>query len=344
MREEIKQDIGNIPEGEARSIDEEIAFLEEEVTRRELFLRGIAVGSGLVLSSLLPGCAEIPETREVAEATLTPEPTATATSTLEPTIPPKPSLSPTATATATEEPSPTSEPATPIPEPTVAPEEPQVYVTAQKITSYSSPGEEHGYIIPGKKFTILEEEDGWLHIRLARGAEVWIQASETAYYPEGEVPPSTPTPETPPPAVCTEPHWKERTPDRKTGYYIVDGQYEQHIFPDNPYVMWYFKMPDGSYAFRRDARIIAIDRENQIITFQLSDGSTRQRRFTPNTKVIMIAHEWKRGLPMSQLIQSGGNFCDLEVDDVVSILHPDEPEAANPDPNLTNLWGAFIPQ
>jgi len=299
------------------------------------------------------GCAGQPSTQasptstEIAQApSPTPTPSPTQTPTPIPTVTPSPAPTPTATETPT--PGPTS---TPTPQPTPTPE-PQQYVVVQQIDVYESPDEASyaGYIIPGKRFVILGREGDWLHIRTvpttegAISSEGWIQASETAYYPEGEVPPPTPTPETPPAAVCTEPYYTGRTSDRKTGVVINFGTPRQQIFPERSYEMWYFRMPGNYFVSRRDARITEIDRQNQIITFQLNDGSTRQRRFTPNTQIVMIAHNVYTGMPYSEYKQTGGNLCDLEVGDVASMLHPNEPESANPNPNLTDLWGIFIVQ
>lgn len=175
---------------------------------------------------------------------------------------------------------------------------------------------------------------------MAEGGEGRIQASETAYRLAGEVPPEIP--EVP---VCEAPHWPDRTPDRKTGIVTKYGTPRQQINPERPYIAQYDREYIGAPWFtRRDARIIAIDEEDQIITSQLNDGSTRQRRFTANTRVIMDIHDWYVGIPLSQARQSGGNLCDLEANDVASILHPDEAESANPNRGLTDLWGVFIVQ
>lgn len=328
-------------------LEEEIVSLTGEVgaSKLESILRLGMVTSALAPIALTVACEKIPETPAIVktpeEVGLPPTPTLEIKPTYSPTPIPKPSSTPTEKPTTT--PTPEATPRlTPTKEPTTEPEEPIVYVAVQQITGYTTPvGEEIGYIIPGKKFTIIEEQDGWIKIRLETGAEGWIKVSQTAYYPEGQVPP---TPTEVPPAYCEAPYWLDRTSCRKTGIVNMFGKLQQYIFPDSPYVVWYFKMPDRTNVPRRDARITAIDRQNQIITFQLNDGSTRQRRVTPNTQVIMWAHDWYVGIPVSQAKQSGGNFCDLEVGDAVSILHPSEPEAANPNPGLTDLWGVFIVQ
>jgi hypothetical protein len=110
-------------------------------------------------------------------------------------------------ATRTEEvfmvPEPTPEP-TPEPAPTQEPEEPQVYrVVAEQITGYTEPdGEEVGYVVRGKTFTILEEQDGWIRVQMVKpedpswqdGWVGWMRKSETAYILAEE-----PWPEPPPP-------------------------------------------------------------------------------------------------------------------------------------------------
>jgi len=51
-------------------------------------------------------------------------------------------------------------------------------VVAEKITGYTEPdGEQIGYALRGKTFVILEEQDGWIKIRLEAGGEGWIRES-----------------------------------------------------------------------------------------------------------------------------------------------------------------------
>lgn len=212
----------------------------------------------------------------------------------------------------------------------------------QELALYHDFSDEQSFsrLVPGtnKTFIVKERRDGRMLIEVTEpsGAkwEAWAGDNPGAYGPVGE---------RLTPAVCEVPHWPDRTPDRKTGIVIKFGNPRQEIEPDRPYIMKYDRVDIGyPYYTRRDARIVAIDRQNQIITFRLSDGSTRQRRFTQNTQVIMMAHEIRAGVPLYRL--TGGNSCDLKVGDVASILHPAEPESANPNPNLTDLWGVYIVQ
>jgi len=224
----------------------------------------------------------------------------------------------------------------PTPEPTPTPKETQVYVTAEQITGYTSPGgEEIGFIIPGQNFVILEEQDGWVRIRLESGGEGWIQRSGTAYYPEGELP------------VCAEPHWPSRTTDRKTGFIDAFGNYIQDIRPEGnpipPHYRWWRRAHENQWVTKREGKIIAIDRNAQIITFDLGGDLVVQRNFTRNTQVIMSAHIQRQGMSYDEVRPTGGNLCDLEIGDAAAILHPNEGEGANPSPE-GNLWGVLIVQ
>ena len=107
---------------------------------------------------------------------------------------------PKSVAEATPQPTPTSIKETPTQAPTKeatpTKEEPKEYVTWSTIEGYSSPnGEKLGTVIPGKHFTILEEQGDWIHVRLEAGREGWILKSETAYGPVGTQPPEGATPE-----------------------------------------------------------------------------------------------------------------------------------------------------
>lgn len=286
------------------------------------------------LAIALGGCAGQPSTQasptstEIAQA---PSPTAT----------PSPAETPTRTATAISKPAtPTPEQATATPEPatptpaemTPTPEEPVEYVVVQQVTSYSSPdGEQAGYIIPGKKFTVIEEQDGWIKIRLEQGFEGWIKVSQTAYYPEGQVPTATPIPEKPPAAVCEIPHWPDRTPDRKIG--CVNGVSErlQIVLMGAENVRWDdLRFIGRGIVWLRGAKIVELDNKNQIIAFDLGGGLVIQKKFTENTLVAMWAHNLYRGMPIEQVQQIGGNFCDLAVDDMVAIIFSSQQEAINP--------------
>lgn len=235
-------------------------------------------------------------------------------------------------------------PPTPTPEPTETPED-TVYVTAQQITGYANPeGEEVGHIIPGQSFTILEEQDGWLKIRLEAGAEAWIQSSDTAYYPEGQVPP---TPEPQPYPACEAPRFGGRTSDRKTGYNYQTGQYMQWINPEgnpiSPHYRWFRRTHDSQWVTLRPGRILNIDSEKGVVSFDLGGGLVVKRRFVQTTQVIMVAHNVPSGTPQEQARPIGGNLCDLEVGDAAAILHPSEGEGANPSPEGP-LWGVLIVQ
>lgn len=167
------------------------------------------------------------------------------------------------------------------------------------------------------------------------------------------IPTLAPSPtETPSPPICEIPHFPDRTPERKNGITFDrdSGQSGQLIRPEGiptpPHFQWMELRwyPDLGSFTKRDGRITAIDRENQIITFDLGGGLVVQRRFTENTHVFMWAHEAYRGMPATESLQRGGNFCDLEVGDAASILHPSGEEGANPNPTLTDLWGVNIVQ
>jgi len=291
---------------------------------------------------LIPACTQAtPVASPHSSPTLAPSPTKQPTSTAQP-----PSSTPTATSTPTSTPTPTVTPTTtpkPSPTPTTQPTptpQPQVYVIFQQIDVYESPDQASriGYIIPGKRFVILAQQLGWVHIRTvptsegAISSELWIQASETAYYREGEVP------------VCEAPHFSGRTPDRKTGKVVYAHGPEQKVFPDRPYAMRWIDIGNGYWVSIRDARVTAVDIQNQIITFQLSGGVIIQRKVSYNTLVIMTPHDRTRAIPSEEMYQRGGNICDFEMGDFVSILHPNESESASPNPDLTFLWGAVFVQ
>lgn len=272
-----------------------------------------------------PTAISTPEPIPTSE--ITPSPTVTK----EPTFTPEPSPTVQPSPTSTKEATPTSEPQPPV-----------EMVATGNVDIYLSPdGQKVGYFVPGQRFTPTgAEQNGWIQV-VTNGNTLWIQEGGS-YGPVGEV---TPVPEVPP-VACEVPHWPERTPDRKTGYNISYGEYVEKIkSPEWPYQQWWWRIsPEDFFASTRMARITAVDRENQIITFYIGNGVTVQRKFTSTTRVLMHAHEIYRGMPYSQARQWGGNLCDLEEGDAVAILHPNEAESANPNPGLTDLWGVFTVQ
>ncbi len=222
-----------------------------------------------------------------------------------------------------------------VPEPTSSPEPPAPVemVAVENVDVYVSPRENRvGYFVPGQRFTPTGTvEDGWIQVIDSNNNTLWIQEG-SAYEPYVKE------------APCQVPHFAPRFPERKTGYIDFFGTYQQEIFPDNPYVMRWFRLGDSTFVYRRDARIVAIDRENSIVSFQLEGGAIIQRRFQENTIAIMIAHEFRSPMPTERAYQQGGNICDLEEGDFVSLIHPNEAEAANPNPNVIDLWGVMFVQ
>jgi hypothetical protein len=295
------------------------------------------VCTGMLITLLLvPACTQAtPE----SSPTLAPSPTREATP-IPTGTPERPSATPQPTATSFPTSTPTTQP-TSTSETTEGPGQPEVYVTVEQITGYSSPGgEEFGYIIPGKKFTILERQDAWLNIRLLKGAEGWIQTSKTAYYPEGQVPP---TPTEVPPSYCEGPHWPNRTPDRKTGI-ICDlskwGCY-QYIHDPGDVTHRYFRPESGSWTddcWARSARITDIDRQTGTITFDVGGGLAIRRFFTRSTWIQMWVHEYTKDMLLTgQECPFGGNLCDLEVGDAARIYFKTEEQARAPDPAPSEL-------
>jgi len=189
--------------------------------------------------------------------------------------------------------------------------------------------------------------------------DVWVGIDYLAIKLPQELIPPTPTPpppeptETPRPPICEIPHWPDRTPERKMGGYYFDGERWIEIHhPDNsPYAPYnngaYWKrlhIPGYDKIWVREAQVVSIDKENQLIKFYVGGGFNVQRRFTKEAHVVMTAHEQYRGIPMTEVYQLGGNFCDLEVGDLVALLHPDFGEAVNLNPDLIDLWGVLIVQ
>ena len=191
--------------------------------------------------------------------------------------------------------------------------------------------------------------------------DVWVGIDYLAVHlPQELIPTPSPVPleptETPRPPVCEIPHWPERTPDRKTGLIIAFGKpYQELYHPDtSPYAPYdngargmRMDIPGTDYnasKWVREAQIVSIDKENQIIKFYVGGGFNVQRRFTEETHVVMAAHEVYRGMPSPQARQCGGNFCDLEVGDIVGLVHLDKGGAVNLNPDVIALWGVLIVQ
>lgn len=305
---------------------------------------------------LIPACSHLTPTAS-PQRTLPPSPAPTATP-----VQPSPTTQPTPTSEPTSTPQPT---VTLTPEPRPNPEpveecEVESCEPYQEIALYHdfSDGQSFSRLVPGtnKTFIVKERRDGRMSIEVTEpsGAkwEAWADDNPGAYGPVGEAPP-IPTPETPPAVVCTEPHWLERTPDRKTGYHFRDGNYRAQIYdPDtSPYAPYYngacwtrLHIPGYDWIYRRDARIVSIDRQTGVIEFYVGSGVTVKRRFTQATRVVISAHEWYIGMPMSEAFRHRGNLCDLKVEDMASLLHPTLGEAQYLDPNLIDLWGVLIVQ
>jgi hypothetical protein len=216
-------------------------------------------------------------------------------------------------------------------------------VATGNVDIYLSPeGEKVGYFVPGQRFTPTgAEQNGWIQVIDSDGNRLWIQEGGP-YGPAGEA-----TPEVPP-AVCEVPHWPDRTPDRKTGIVNFIGERLQIILPPGVENVDWVRFEDinlgAGIGWLRPTRITEIDRQNQIVTFDIGGGITVQRRIIPNTQIVMYVHEIYRGMPVSQGTQTGGTPCDLEKDDVAGIITLSQGEAVNPYSDLTDLWGVLIVQ
>jgi hypothetical protein len=348
---DIEPGIGDIPEkgiyGISPTIDPDLLEVnsvvpekEGGVTRRQFIVGASATGGLLALTGCVPSPTPPTEPPIVTETTGIPPSPTLEIKTPTPEITPSPTI--TREPTVTPEPSPTVQPSpTPTKEPTATPEPQtsQEYVFVQNTPACESADEAScgGFITPGKHFTILKQEGDWLYVRVFQpGIEGswnwWIKANETAYTSYTS------------PTECEIPHWIDRTPDRKTGYINYMGNYGPEIHePGYPW-RWVLFEPYNTWVTRREGKIIEIDNQNQIVTIDVGGGVTVLRRFTENTHVVMWAHEIYRGMPSDQARQTGGNFCDLEEDDAIGILDPNEGEAANPSVGPINLWGLEIVQ
>lgn len=222
-----------------------------------------------------------------------------------------------------------------VPEPTPVPEpaEPVEMVAVGNVDLYLSPGEDMvGYFVPGQRFTPTGTvENGWVQVIDSNNNTLWIQegGAYEQYIEE---------------AACQVLHFQNRTSARRSGVIEMRRGPIQEIFPEVPYEMRWIDIGNNEWVSRRDARVVTVDRENSIASFLLSDGSVIRRKFTPNAIVIMEAWDWRSAMPVEQAFQRGGNICDLEEGDAVSLLHPDESQSAAPNPNLVDSWGILFVQ
>ncbi len=358
----LGQDLNKPLRPEEYPSQEEIDSLtgEIDVSRMETALRTFVRVSPVLSVPLLGAAAcgevEIPETPAVVrtpeEVGLPPTPTLEIKPTYTPISEPgpaeteEPAVSPTsepATPTS-EQATPTPEPATPIPEPVeeCVVESCEPY---QEIALYHDLSDEQSFskLVPGtnKNFLVKDRQGGRMLIEVTEpsGAkwEAWADDNPGAYGPVGEVPPA---------AVCTEPYWSRRTPDRKKGNVIRGGNERQEIYPEGnptpPHYVWMNLPHDFSFIlWRRDGKIIEIDRNNQIITFDLGGGLIVKREFNSELQVVMRIHNTSIGTPSSEIWQTGGNPCDLQEGDAAGILALSEGEVASPSPE-GHLWGVYI--
>lgn len=274
-----------------------------------------------LISLLLAACgsAATPSTEETLQSTNGTIQAPTPTETPEP---PSPTPPPTATPVPTSTPEPTF---TPTLEPTP---KPQVYVVAQQIDVYESSNEPSrlGYIIPGKRFTIIGQEAGWVNIRMvpSEGSmswDGWIQASETAYYPEGQIPPS---PVPPTPTLVPD-----RTEFRRTGQYDWDGQIV--LAPQ------YQVASTGQWAGKPTigARVAAIDVEKGILTFDIGGQRTIQGRLAPGGR-FQIEDSVRTG-PTQLYGIVDASIYDFRVEDVVWIKANSQDELQGNLPGIVEL-------
>ncbi len=206
-------------------------------------------------------------------------------------------------------------------------------VAEENIDVFLGPGENRvGYFVPGQRFTPTGTvEDGWIQIIDSNNNTLWIREGG-AYEPYVKE------------APCQVPHFQNRTLARKSGAIEMKRGPIQKIFPEVRYEMRWIDIGNNEWVSRRDARVVAVDRENSIASFLLSDGTVIRRKLTPTAIVIMQAWDWRSAMPIEQAFQRGGNICDLEEGDAVSLLHPDESQSAAPNPNLVDSWGILFVQ
>lgn len=210
-------------------------------------------------------------------------------------------------------------------------------------------------LVPGtsKVFVVIERRDGRMFIDVTEpGGDTWQAWADDLPGTYGLV---GQRPGPPSPLSCQAPHYQNRTEDRKTGLIISFGNYRHEVHdPDtSPYAPYYngaywkrFHIPGygSNWVYVRDARIVSLDRGSGVLEFYVGGGLSVQRQFTQHTDVLMAAHEVYRGMKSTDSTMQGGNLCDVEVGDMVSVLHPTLDEAQYLDPNLVDLWGVLIVQ
>lgn len=176
---------------------------------------------------------------------------------------PTPELSPTPQPTPTSEPTQTP---TATPKPTATPEPVEMVATGNVDVFLSPDGQRVGYFVPGQTFTPTGRQEAGF-IEVASGEDVlWVEGS-APYCPLADVPTPTPSPVPPTPTLVPD-----RTEFRRTGQYDWDGQ----IVPEWQYQVGWM----GEWAGKPTigARIVAVDVETGVLTFDIGDQRTIQGR------------------------------------------------------------------
>jgi len=234
----------------------------------------------------------------------------------------------------------------PTPEPTEEPEE-ESCVTEncepyQEMRLYRNFSDQESFsgLMPGtdKTFVVRERRNGRMLIEVTEptGAtwEAWADDNPGAYGLVGQVP------------VCETPYFSGRTPDRKTGYVnFIDNRILIVYPPDVKYVRYLdLSFIGRGQCWLRDTRVTKVDKENQVITFDLGGGQTVQREFSRDTLMIMWVNNVYRGMPEKEAELVGGNLCDIEPGDAIALIYPNQSEAINPNSALVSLWGMLCVQ
>ncbi len=136
------------------------------------------------------------------------------------------------------------------------------FVTLEQVDGYDAPGgAQAGYITAGRQFTIIEAGDGFLHIQLQQGAQVWIKASGRAYGAVGVPTPPPPTPTTRPTPRPT------MTPiPPSDGVYSIDGFRLQLTARLNPPEMAGVQMAPGEVGLIVEAKVLEGEPQKLIET------------------------------------------------------------------------------